>query len=47
MPMVILVLRIIPSTIKDGDLAAKVMKAIPNYTISNSINYDASKQIFN
>lgn len=47
MPMVIFVLRVIPTTVKDGDLAGKIMKAIPNYTISSSINYDASKQVFN
>ena len=47
MPMVIFVLRVIPATVKDGDAASKLLKVIPNYTISNSINYDASKVLFN
>lgn len=47
LPMVIFVLKVIPATVKEGDLASKVMKAVPNYTISNSISYDASKTLFN
>lgn len=47
MPMVIFVLKVIPATVKDGDMASKLMKIIPNFTISNSITYDGSKELFN
>jgi hypothetical protein len=43
----VFVLRIIPGTIKYGDLANNVLKIFPNFSITNSIIYDASKTTFN
>lgn len=47
LPMVTFILRIIPSTSGTGDDTVKVLRAIPNFTVSNSIIYDASKELFN
>lgn len=46
-PMVVYVLRLISSTAKNGDTIGKVFKTVPNYLISSSIIYDASKEQFN
>jgi hypothetical protein len=46
-PMAVFILRVIPPTAADGDMISKVLKVVPNFTISNSIIYDASKELFN
>lgn len=46
-PMVTFVLRIITSTMNDGDAVIKYMRIVPNFSISNSIIYDASSELFN
>lgn len=46
-PMVVYVLRLITSTAKNGDAFGKAFKIVPNYLISSSVIYDASKEQFN
>jgi len=45
--MAVFIIRFVPTTMKEGDFLGKILKIFPNYTISNSIIYDSSKDIFN
>jgi len=41
--MTVFSLRIIPETMKKGDLSANILKIFPTFSVTNSIIYDGSK----
>ena len=45
--MAVFILRLIPDTMATGDSMAGLLKVFPTYTISNSIIYDGSKDVYN
>jgi hypothetical protein len=45
--MAVFILRLIPDTIPLGDKMSTWLKVFPTYSISNSIIYDGSKDIYN